>query len=125
MSDETVVQDLTGQTVGRYAIRERLGKGGMGEVYRAYDPRLKKHVALKRLKPSLHNNPAFRERFEREAQLGATVNHPCVAAVFDVLEGQNDLYLLMEYVDGETLRARMQRPIDFVEFLTIAIQCAE
>jgi serine/threonine-protein kinase len=123
--DETVVQHLTGVTVGRFSVHERLGGGGMGEVYRAYDPRLKKEVALKRLNPSLQNNPDFRERFEIEAQLGATLNHPHVATVYDVLEDQNGLFLLMEYVDGVTLRERMRREIDIDEFLKIAIQCVE
>src|SRR5437867_7909957 len=115
--DETVVQDLSGITVGRFSIRERLGGGGMGEVYRAYDPRLKKYVALKRLNPSLQNNPAFKARFEREAQLGATLNHPHVASVYDVLDDPNGVFLLMEYVEGSTLRERMRREIDIDEFL--------
>jgi len=123
--DETVVQELTGTTVGRFLVRERLGGGGMGEVYRAYDPRLKKDVALKRLNPFLQNNPSFRERFEREAQLGATLNHPHVASVYDVLDDPNGLFLLMEYVEGPTLRERMRRDIDIDEFLRIAVQCAE
>jgi serine/threonine-protein kinase len=123
--DDTVVHDLTGVTVGRFSVRQRLGAGGMGEVYRAYDPRLKKDVALKRLNPSLHCNPAFRERFEREAQLGATLDHPHVASVRDVLDDPNGLFLLMEYVDGATLREHMSRGIGINEFLKIAIQCTE
>jgi eukaryotic-like serine/threonine-protein kinase len=123
--DQTVVQQLTGVTVGRFLVRERLGGGGMGEVYLAYDPRLKKNVAMKRLNPSLQNNSSFRERFEREAQLGATLNHPHVASVYDVLDDPNGLFLLMEYVEGPTLRERMLRVIDIDEFLRIAVQCAD
>jgi serine/threonine protein kinase/tetratricopeptide (TPR) repeat protein len=123
--DQTVVQQLTGVTVGRFLLRERLGGGGMGEVYLAYDPRLKKNVAMKRLNPSLQNNSSFRERFEREAQLGATLNHPHVASVYDVLDDPNGLFLLMEYVEGPTLRERMLHVIDIDEFLRIAVQCAD
>ena len=123
--DQTVVQQLTGATVGRFSVRERLGGGGMGEVYLAYDPRLKKNVAMKRLNPSLQNNSSFRERFEREAQLGATLNHPHIASVYDVLDDPNGLFLLMEYVEGPTLRERMLRVIDIDEFLRIAVQCAD
>ncbi len=123
--DQTVVQQLTGVTVGRFLVRERLGGGGMGEVYLAYDPRLKKNVAMKRLNPSLQNNSSFRERFEREAQLGATLNHPHVASVYDVLDDPNGLFLLMEYVEGPTLRERMLHVIDIDEFLRIAVQCAD
>ena len=103
--DATIVHDLAGMTVGRFVVRERLGAGGMGEVYRAYDPRLRKDVALKRLNPTLQNNPDFRERFEREAQLGATLDHPHVAAIRDVIDDRNGVFLLMDYVDGESLAA--------------------
>ena len=123
--DATIVHDMTGMTVGRFAVRERLGAGGMGEVYRAYDPRLKKDVALKRLSPALQNHPDFRERFEREAQLGATLDHPHVAAIRDVIDDRNGVFLLMDYVDGATLREYMRSDIDVDEFLRIAIQCAD
>jgi serine/threonine protein kinase/tetratricopeptide (TPR) repeat protein len=123
--EATIVHDLTGITVGRFTVRERLGAGGMGEVYRAYDPRLKKDVALKRLSPILQNNPDFRERFEREAQLGATLDHPHVAAIRDVIDDQSGFFLLMDYVDGATLREYMCSDIDVDEFLRIAIQCAD
>jgi len=123
--DETVVQQLIGVTVGRFSVRERLGGGGMGEVFLAYDNRLKKNVAMKRLNPSLQNKTGFRERFEREAQLGATLNHPHIAAVYDVFDHPNGLFLLMEYVEGSTLRERMLQPIDIDEFLSVAIQCTD
>ena len=116
--------DLSGTTVGRFAIRARLGKGGMGEVYRAYDTALKRPVALKRITPRLQSDPSCRKSFLREAQCASGLNHPHIAGLYDVLEANNEIFLVMEYVEGVTLRQQLQRPISIEKLLGIAVQCA-
>ena len=117
---------LTGTVAGRFEIENRVGTGGMGEVYRARDTRLKCAVALKRLSPALRNDSLYRRRLMEEAQRSAQMrNEPRVAAVYDFLETQDEFFLVMEFVEGETLRQRLARPIQLQEFLHIAGQCAE
>ena len=117
---------LTGTVAGRFEIENRVGTGGMGEVYRARDTRLKCAVALKRLSPALRNDSLYRRRLMEEAQRSAQMrNEPRVAAVYDFLETGNEFFLVMEFVEGETLRQRLTRPIQLQEFLHIAGQCAE
>ena len=117
---------MTGTVAGRFAIENRVGTGGMGEVYRAQDTRLKCAVALKRLAPALRKDTLYRRRLMEEAQRSAQMrNEPRVAAVYDVLETPDECFLVMEYVEGETLRQRLSKPIQLQEFLHIAGQCAE
>jgi serine/threonine protein kinase/tetratricopeptide (TPR) repeat protein len=117
---------LTGTVAGRFEIENRVGTGGMGEVYRARDTRLKCAVALKRLSPALRNDSLYRRRLMEEAQRSAQMrNEPRVAAVYDFLETGDEFFLVMEFVEGETLRQRVARPIQLQEFLHIAGQCAE
>ncbi len=118
-------QDLSGTTVGRFAIRVRLGVGGMGEVYRADDTRLKRPVALKRMAPELRADEHFRRRFLREAVRASALNDPHIASIYDVFESDGETFLVMEYVEGETLRERLGPPLDPAEFLSVACQCAE
>ena len=120
-----VEPDLTGSTVGRFTISARLGAGGMGEVYRAEDKQLKRTVAIKRLAPRIRNDERYKKRFLREAQRASALNHPHIAAIYDVLAEGDELFLVMEYVDGSTLRERMRRPISVSDFYPIAIQCSE
>ncbi len=89
-------------------ILECLGRGGMGAVYKARQPRLERFVALKILAPEKQNDPQFAERFEREARALARLNHPNIVTVFDFGEVSGQFYLLMEYVDGMTLRQLLQ-----------------
>src|SRR5437868_15327878 len=81
---------LTGSTIGRFVIGERLGKGGMGEVYRAEDTRLKRTVALKRLSPHLRLDPLYRRRFEEEAERASRFNDAHVAAIYDVIDEEGE-----------------------------------
>lgn len=118
------VADLTGTMVGRFAIRARLGAGGMGEVYRADDTRLNRAVALKRLAPRLGADPHYRQRLLREAQYASGLSHQHIAGVYDVLETNDELFLVMEYVEGDTLRQRLREPLSVEQFLEIAVQCA-
>lgn len=117
--------DLTGTTVGRFAIRSRLGAGGMGEVYLANDQKLKRLVALKRLAPHLRADQHYRERFFREAERASSLSHPHIAGIYDVFEEKGEPFLVMEYVEGTTLRERLREPLPFELFLKIALQCAE
>lgn len=117
--------DLTGTTVGRFAIRARLGAGGMGEVYRADDTALKRPVALKRIAPRLQSDENYRRRFLREAQCASGLTDQHIAGVYDVLEANNEIFLVMEYVEGVTLRQRLSEPFGIEECLRIGVQCAE
>ena len=110
---------------GRFLVRSRLGKGGMGEVYLADDCRMKHPVAIKRLAAPLRADMEYRQRFFREAERASQLkDFRNVAAIYDVLEDGGELFLIMEYVAGQTLRQRMERPVSFEQFLKIAIQCA-
>jgi serine/threonine-protein kinase len=118
--------DLSGSTIGRFQIHELLGAGGMGEVYRAEDTMLRRRVALKRVAPKLREHPSQRERILKEAQRASSLNSEHIAGVYDVLERQGELFLVMEYVEGTTLRQRLARgALGLEEFLPIAIQCAD
>lgn len=116
---------LSGMVVGRFRIGERLGKGGMGEVYRAEDTKLKRTVALKRLAPSLRADSLYRHRFLEEAERASRFGDAHVAAVYDVVEEHGEIFLILEYVEGQNLRQRLREPLSLDEFFTIAIQCAE
>ena len=93
----------------RYRIGGRIGRGGMGEVYRAYDLILEQDVALKFLPPSLTNNPAALDRFRNEVRLARQVSHPNVCRVYDIGEIEDAPFLTMEYVDGEDLASLLRR----------------
>ncbi len=116
---------LAGTTVGRFAISKRLGAGGMGQVYGAEDTTLKRHVAIKRMAPRAGSTEADRKRLLKEAQRASALNHPNVGAIYDVVEHAGELWLVMEYVEGETLRHRLSQPISTDEFFSIATQCCE
>lgn len=117
-------RDLTGKTVGRFAVDARLGAGGMGEVYRARDMKLHRTVALKRMGADLCANEKSRQRLWKEALCASRLNDPHIAAIHDAFEEQQEIFLVMEYVEGQTLRDRMRGPLTVREFLPIAIQCA-
>jgi eukaryotic-like serine/threonine-protein kinase len=115
-----------GTRFGRYEVINPLGAGGMGEVYRARDIRLDRHVALKILQGGAAADPAFRERFEREARTISSLSHPNICALFDVGEQDGVSYLVMEHLDGETLAARLTRGrMSQDEALQCAIQMAD
>ncbi len=118
-------EDLTGTSVGRFLIRSKLGAGGMGEVYYAEDTQLRRPVALKRVSRRLGNDPESRRQILREAQRASALNSEYIASVYDVVEEHGELFLVMEYVEGETLRQRLQLPMTLEQFFDIATQCAE
>jgi serine/threonine protein kinase len=112
-----------GARLGPYQVLAPAGAGGMGEVYRATDTRLNRTVALKILPRHLSENAEMRERFEREAQTIAGLNHPHICTLHDVGHHEGVDFLVMEYVQGETLAARLERgPLPIAEALRIAAQ---
>lgn len=118
-------KDLTGKSVGRFVIRSKLGAGGMGQVYYAEDTTLRRPVALKRVSNKVGSDPEARQHILREAQRASALTSEHIAAVHDVLEEDGELFLVMEYIEGETLRQRLRRPLTLEQFFDIARQCAE
>ena len=98
---------LVGARFGSYTIRSLLGVGGMGEVYRAHDETLGREVAIKVLSPAFTAEPERRARFEREARMLATLNHPHIGAIYGVEEADGVRGLVLELVEGETLAERI------------------
>jgi len=118
---------LSGTIGGRFAILKLLGAGGMGQVYQSQDTKLKRVVALKRMAPRLQESDSDRRRFLREAQQASALNHPNVAGIYDVLEENGEIFLIMEYVEGTPLRAAMQghKSLGTDDFFRIASQGLE
>ena len=112
--------------LGPYEILSPLGAGGMGEVYKANDTRLNRVVAIKVMRGHMAADPQLRERFDREAKAISSLNHPHICALYDVGSQDGIDFLVMEYLDGETLSERMARdPLTIAESLQIARQVAE
>src|SRR5215831_2428955 len=115
-----------GGRLGPYEIISILGVGGMGEVYKAKDTRLDRTVAIKVLSEHLSDRPELRERFEREARAVASLNHPHICVLHDIGKDQNVDFLVMEYIDGETLSDRLKKgPMPLEQVLRFAIEVAD
>ena len=115
-----------GRQIGNYQFVSLVGAGGMGEVYRARDTKLKREVAIKILPEEFSRDPDRVSRFQREAQLPASLNHPNIAAIYDLEEAGGLRFLILELVEGETVAERLKRgPIPLDEALQIATQIAE
>ncbi len=109
-----------GENIGPYRIMEQLGQGGMATVYKAYHAALDRYVALKVLHPAFGEEPSFEARFKREARLVAKLEHPNIIPIFDYAEHEKRPFLVMKYVEGETLKARMARgPLGTAELARI------
>ncbi|MGA8906864.1 MAG: serine/threonine-protein kinase, partial [Acidobacteriaceae bacterium] len=117
--------DLTGKTVGRFRVEALLGSGGMGEVYRAFDTKLQRPVAIKRMFWREGGDSADRSFFLREGQRASVLNHPNIAAIYDVLEEKDDVLLVMEFVAGFTLREQLGTAMPLDRFFPIALQCVD
>ena len=116
----------SGTKLGPYEIQSPVGAGGMGEVYRARDSRLDREVAIKVLPTHLSQNPDLRARFEREAKAISGLQHPNICVLYDVGRQDGVDYLVMEYLEGETLAARlMRKPMTPDETVRIAIEIAD
>src|SRR5574342_520716 len=94
---------MTPTKIGRYEIKAELGRGGMATVYRAYDPRFDREVAVKVLPPEMMHNLVFRARFKRELKLVASLEHPAIVPVYDVGEDEGQPYYVMRYMAGGSL----------------------
>jgi eukaryotic-like serine/threonine-protein kinase len=118
---------LSGTVAGRFVISKLLGVGGMGQVYKAEDTKLKRVVAIKRMAPRLQQNEQDRRRFLREAQQASALNHPNIASIYDVIEEQGEIFLIMEYVEGIPLRLELHGSKKFSDekFFTVAAQGLE
>jgi serine/threonine protein kinase len=99
---------LAGQMIGPYEISAQIGAGGMGEVYRARDPRLGRDVAIKLLPASFSADPDRLQRFAQEARAAAALNHPNILAIYDIGESKGAPYVVSELLEGETLRERLR-----------------
>jgi serine/threonine protein kinase/Tfp pilus assembly protein PilF len=117
---------MIGSTISHYKILEKLGEGGMGVVYKAEDTRLNRFVALKFLPPHTTSSSEERSRFLQEAQAASALNHPNVCTIHDIKQEDGHDFIVMEFVDGETLRRRLTRgPLDTDEAIAFAIQIGD
>jgi serine/threonine protein kinase len=117
---------MIGKTIAHYEITSQLGKGGMGEVYKAKDQKLGRDVAIKVLPEESAKDADRVARFQREAKLLASLNHPNIAAIHGLEESDGIQFLVLELVEGETLADQLKRgPIPVEESLKLALQIAE
>ena len=112
---------MTPSWIGHYRVDSILGRGGMGEVYLAWDERLRRHVAIKKIRPDLAVEPRHRARFRREARAAARLSHPAIVQIFDILEADDGDCIVMERVDGQALgRSINGRPQDLARVVALS-----
>src|SRR5262249_8708504 len=115
-----------GTRLGPYEILSAIGAGGMGEVYRAKDTRLERTVAIKVLPAHLSENSELKQRFERKARTISNLSHPHICALYDIGQHAGAEYLVMEYLEGESLAHRISRgPLPTEQALRYGVQVAE
>jgi len=115
---------MIGSRIGHYEIIEKLGEGGMGVVYKAQDTTLERFVALKFLPPHLSASEEDKARFVQEAKAAAALNHPNICTIHGVEQHESQMFIVMEFVEGETLRARGAN-LPFKKAIEIGIQIAD
>ena len=124
--DNALAGELTGRTISHYRIVEKIGQGGMGEVFLAEDTSLHRKVALKFLPPEMQQDPVARKRFLREAHSAAALDNPYICSIHEVGEFEGKDFIVMEYVDGQMLMDRLRRgQLPLKQVLQIAAEVAE
>src|SRR3954471_14218544 len=114
------------RAIGPYTLEKRLGAGGMGEVFQAYDRRLDRWVAIKLIRPEAAGSATARERFRREARAAARLSHPSIVQIHDIVESDESDAIIMELVEGEPLSRRIARgPLPVAEAVRLGREIAE
>ncbi|HEY7161800.1 MAG TPA: serine/threonine-protein kinase, partial [Acidobacteriota bacterium] len=114
------------EQIARYQIIRKIASGGMGEVYEAIDPQLDRKIALKVLPPEIARDPGRLQRFLREAKAASSLNHPAVIQIHEIAQDGDTHFISMEYVDGETLEARLAKgSLEIREAMRIALTIAD